>query len=154
MRVLALSDTHGLLRPEVLPLVAQADAVLHAGDVGTLQVLEALRAASPGPVHAVRGNVDRTPPLSELPETALLELGGVWVYLLHDLNDLDLSPVAAGVRVVISGHTHQPRREEQEGVLFLNPGSVGPRRFRLPVACAWLRLERGRVRAEPVTLAL
>lgn len=153
MRVLALSDTHGLLRPEVLPLAAQAGAVLHAGDVGTPDVLTALRAACSGPVHAVRGNVDRTPPLSELPETALLELGGVWVHLLHDLHELDLSPAAAGVRVVLSGHTHQPRREEREGVLFLNPGSVGPRRFRLPVACAWLHLEGDRVRAEPVPLA-
>ncbi|MCP2013802.1 putative phosphoesterase [Deinococcus sp. HSC-46F16] len=153
MRVLVLSDTHGLLRPEVLPLAAQADAVLHAGDVGKMDVLEALRATSPGPVHAVRGNVDRSPPLSGLPETALLELGGIWVYLLHDLSALDLSPVAAGGQVVISGHTHQPRREEREGVLYLNPGSVGPRRFRLPVACAWLHLERGSVRAEPLVLA-
>ncbi|MPY66136.1 metallophosphoesterase family protein [Deinococcus sp. SDU3-2] len=153
MRVLALSDTHGLLRPEVLPLTAQADAVLHAGDVGKMEILEALRAVSPGPVHAVRGNVDRSPPLSDLPETALLELGGIWIYMLHDLSALDLSPVAAGVQVVLSGHTHQPRAEEQDGVLYLNPGSVGPRRFRLPVACAWLHLKGGGVRAEPVVLA-
>ncbi|WP_104991062.1 metallophosphoesterase family protein [Deinococcus sp. NW-56] len=153
MRVLVLSDTHGPLRPEVLPLAARADAVLHAGDVGRPEVLGELRAASPGPVHAVRGNVDRSPPLSGLPETLLLELGGVWVYLLHDLAALDLTPVAAGIRVVISGHTHQPRVEERGGVLFLNPGSVGPRRFRLPVACAWLYLGRGGVRAEPVVLA-
>lgn len=153
MRVLALSDTHGLLRPEVLLLAAQADAVLHAGDVGRPDVLEALREVTSGPVHAVRGNVDRSPPLSELPETALLALGGVWVYLLHDLSLLDLSPQAAGIRLVISGHTHQPRTEERGGVLYLNPGSVGPRRFRLPVACAWLHLEGGGVRAEPLVLA-
>lgn len=152
MRVLVLSDTHGLLRPEVLTLAQQADALLHAGDVGKPEVLDALRAATPGPVHAVRGNVDRTPPLSGLPETLLLELGGVWVYLLHDRHDLDLSPGAAGIRVVISGHTHAPRLEEQGGVTFLNPGSVGPRRFRLPVACAWLHLRDGAVQVEPLTL--
>ena len=152
MRVLALSDTHGLLRPEVLDLVREADAVLHAGDVGKAEVLDGLRAASPGPVHTIRGNVDRSPPLSELPETLLLELEGVWVYLLHDLKALDLSPEAAGIRVVVSGHTHAPRVEERAGVTFLNPGSVGPRRFRLPVACAWLHLEAGQVRVEPVTL--
>ncbi|WP_027459380.1 metallophosphoesterase family protein [Deinococcus murrayi] len=152
MRVLALSDTHGLLRPEVLRLAAQADAVLHAGDVGRPEVLEALHEACPGPVHAVRGNVDRSPPLADLPKTALLELGGVWVYLLHDLAALDLSPGAAGVQVVVSGHTHQPRAEEREGVLYLNPGSVGPRRFRLPMACAWLHLEGGGARAEPLVL--
>ncbi|GAA5511439.1 hypothetical protein Dcar01_00148 [Deinococcus carri] len=152
MRVLVLSDTHGLLRPEVLPLAREADAVLHAGDVGKPEVLAALREVTPGPVHAVRGNVDRTPPLAELPETLLLELGGVWVYLLHDRQELDLSPQAAGVQVVVSGHTHAPRAEEQGGVLFLNPGAAGPRRFRLPVACAWLHLEGGAVRAESLTL--
>ncbi|GAA5533133.1 metallophosphoesterase family protein [Deinococcus aluminii] len=152
MRALVISDTHGLLRPEVLSLAREADATLHAGDVGQPEVLGALRAATPGPVYAVRGNVDRTPPLSDLPETLLVELGGVWVYLLHDLHGLDLSPEAAGIRVVISGHTHAPRLEERGGVTFLNPGSVGPRRFRLPVACAWLHLEDGGVRAESLTL--
>lgn len=152
MRALVLSDTHGLLRPAVLTLAGEADAVLHAGDVGKPGVLEALRAATSGPVYAVRGNVDRTPPLSELPETLLVELAGVWVYLLHDRNDLDVRPEVAGIRVVISGHTHAPRLEERGGVLYLNPGSVGPRRFRLPVACAWLHLEGGGVRVEPVTL--
>lgn len=141
MQVLILSDTHGLLRPEVLGLARQADALLHAGDVGKPEVLEALGEATPGPVHAVRGNVDRTPPLSGLPGTLLLDLGGVWVYLLHDLHDLDLSPQAAGVGLVVSGHTHMPKREQREGVTFLNPGSAGPRRFQLPVACAWLRVQ-------------
>ncbi|SMB91053.1 metallophosphoesterase family protein [Deinococcus hopiensis] len=152
MRVLVLSDTHGLLRPEVLALVREADAVLHAGDVGKVEVLETLRGASAGPVHAIRGNVDRSPPLSGLPETLLLELEGVWIYLLHDLKALDLSPEVAGIRVVISGHTHVPRLEERGGVTSLNPGSVGPRRFRLPVACAWLHVAEAQVRVEPVTL--
>ncbi|WP_102127109.1 metallophosphoesterase family protein [Deinococcus planocerae] len=153
MHVLVLSDTHGLLRPEVLALVREADAVLHAGDVGKVEVLTALREANPGPVHTVRGNVDRTPPLSELPETLLVELEGVGIYLLHDLNDLDLSPGAAGVQIVVSGHTHQPKVEERGGVTYLNPGSVGPRRFSLPVACAWVHLVRaGGIRVEPLTL--
>lgn len=157
MQVLIVSDTHGLLRPEVLGLARQASAVLHAGDMGRTEVLEALREATPGPVHAVRGNVDRTPPLSLLPATLLLDLAGVWVYLLHDLSALDLSPQAAGVQLVVSGHTHQPGQEERGGVTFLNPGSAGPRRFRLPVACAWLRVpgQTGSDRPfeiEPVTL--
>ncbi|MEW6420440.1 MAG: metallophosphoesterase family protein [Deinococcota bacterium] len=152
MRALVISDTHGLLRPEVLTLAGEADALLHAGDVGQPEVLDALQAATPGPVYAVRGNVDRTPPLTGLPETQLIELGGVWVYLLHDLHALDLSPEAAGIRVVISGHTHAPRLEERGSVTFLNPGSVGPRRFQLPVAYAWLHVQRGRVWAEPLTL--
>lgn len=154
MRVLTLSDTHSLLRPEVLPLAREADAVLHAGDVGSPEVLATLRDLTPGPVHAVRGNVDRSPPLSALPRTLIVELGRAWIYLVHDLHDLDLSPGAAGIRVVVSGHTHAPRLETREGVTFLNPGSVGPRRFSLPVACAWLHLNAGEVRVEPVTLSV
>ena len=153
MRLLVLSDTHGLLRPEVLALVREADAVLHAGDVGRPEVLDDLRAAARGPIHAIRGNVDLRPPLSDLPGTLLVEFGGVGVYLLHNLSDLDLRPEAAGLRVVISGHTHRPKLEERGGVTYLNPGSVGPRRFSLPVACAWLHLdEGGGVRVEPLTL--
>lgn len=152
MRALVISDTHGLLRPEVRALLSQAEAVLHAGDVGQPEVLTALEAAVSGPVYAVRGNVDRAPPLSALPETRLLELGGTWVYLLHDRQALDLSPEAAGIRVVISGHTHRPELERRDGVTYLNPGAVGPRRFRLPVACAWLHLQGGGARVEPLTL--
>lgn len=152
MRALIISDTHGLLRPEVLPLARAADVILHAGDVGRAEVLDGLRTVSPAPIHAVRGNVDRSPPLSSLPETVLVELGGVSVYVLHDLTALECSPAAAGIGVVISGHTHAPRLEERDGVIFLNPGAVGPRRFRLPVACAWLHVADGAVRVEPVVL--
>ncbi|WP_371827128.1 metallophosphoesterase family protein [Deinococcus sp. QL22] len=147
LNVLVVSDTHGLLA-----LAQQADVVLHAGDVGKPEILAALQEATPGEVHAIRGNVDRAAPLNALPETLLLELGGVWVYLLHDLNGFDLVPEVAGVQVVISGHTHQPKLEQRGGVLYLNPGSVGPRRFRLPVACAWLHIRGGQITAEPVTL--
>lgn len=150
--VLVISDTHGLLRPEVLALARHADAVLHAGDVGRPEVLKALQDASAGKVHAIRGNVDRVAPLNALPGTLLLEVSGVWMYMLHDLNTLNLVPEVAGVQVVISGHTHQQKLEERGGVLYLNPGSVGPRRFRLPVACPWLHLNGGQITAEPVTL--
>lgn len=147
-----VSDTHGLLRPEVLPLAREADVILHAGDVGRLEVLDGLRAVTLAPIHAVRGNVDRAAPLSQLPETLLLELAGVWVYVLHDLHDLTLHPTEAGIAVVVSGHTHVPAVQERGGAIFLNPGSIGSRRFRLPVACAWLHLETGRVRIEALTL--
>ncbi|WP_189642443.1 metallophosphoesterase family protein [Deinococcus piscis] len=140
MRVLVLSDTHGLLRPEVLALLPQAELVLHAGDVGKPEVLSALREAANCPVHAVRGNVDTAPPLSQLPATELVEVGGRFLYMLHRLDDLDLSPQAAGIDAVIFGHTHRPEQRHDSGVLYLNPGSVGPRRFSLPVACAWLDL--------------
>ncbi|MFC6616696.1 metallophosphoesterase family protein [Deinococcus radiophilus] len=140
MRALILSDTHGLLRPEVLALVAQADLVIHAGDVGRPEVLDDIRRAAHAPVHVVRGNVDTAPPLSALPATELIEAGGRSLYLLHNLDHLDLSPQAAGIDAVVFGHTHRPEERRENGVLYLNPGSVGPRRFSLPVVCAWLDL--------------
>ena len=149
-RTLVISDTHGQLRPELLPLLSQAGLVLHAGDVGKPEVLEAIKAAAAGPVCAVRGNVDGTAPLSHLPLTEMIEAGGRTLYLLHRLDDLNLSPKAAGVDAVIFGHTHRPEQRREDGVLYLNPGSVGPRRFDLPVACAWLDLVS--LTAQPVTL--
>lgn len=151
-RVLVISDTHGLLRPEVLELVPDADVILHAGDVGRAAVLDDLWTAARAPVYAVRGNVDRAPPLSGLPHALTLELGGVVVHVLHDLHDLDLRPADRGIRLLVSGHTHTPRLEERDGVTYLNPGSVGPRRFSLPVACAWLHVDTGTPRIEPITL--
>ncbi|MFC6590988.1 metallophosphoesterase family protein [Deinococcus lacus] len=141
MRILLLSDTHGLLRPEVLTLAQQADAVLHAGDVGDVAVLTRLEAAAP--LTAVRGNVDRQAPLSQLPLTEWAEFGEYNLYLLHDLADLDLDPGVAGVHAVISGHTHRPALEQRGQTLLINPGAVGPRRFRLPISAAWLTLEPG-----------
>ena len=152
MRVGVVSDTHGLLRPEVPARLAGVDLILHAGDVGDPAILTAL--AEIAPVSAVRGNVDRGPGLADLPETLALELDGVWVYMLHDRQALDLSPEAAGFRVVVSGHSHRPALEERGGVLYLNPGSIGARRFRLPVSLAFLTLQAGEVEAELVELQL
>lgn len=149
MRVAVLSDTHGLLRDEVHDQLHDVDFILHAGDVGTPDVLERLRRVAP--TLAVRGNIDRGE-LADLPETLLHDVGGVWVYVLHDLNDLDLSPAAAGIRVVISGHSHVPKLDERGGVVYLNPGSCGRRRFKLPVSIAFLTVRDGDVRAELVEL--
>ncbi len=126
-----VSDTHGLLRPGVLPLLEGCDLILHAGDVGEAGILEALDAVAP--VKAVRGNTDYGALRAALPLTELVEVGGKVVYLLHILEDLDLDPAAAGIDVVVYGHTHRPLVEERGGVLYVNPGSCGPRRFDLPV---------------------
>jgi putative phosphoesterase len=136
-----ISDTHGLLRPEALRALAGSDLIIHAGDVGAPEVLDALRAVTP--VVAVRGNVDTGKWASALPATAVAEVGGTLIYVLHDLGELDLDPAAAGFGVVVSGHSHQPASSERGGVLFVNPGSAGRRRFKLPVTVA--RLDLGRV---------
>jgi len=131
-----VSDTHGLLRPEVLAGLRNVGRILHMGDLGSPDVLERLRRI--GPVEAVRGNVDHGAWAQMLPETALVEAFGARLYLIHDLADLDLDPAAAGIRMVLHGHTHRPGVEERDGVLFVNPGSAGPRRFDLPVSYAYL----------------
>lgn len=141
-----LSDTHGLLRPEVIPLLEGVDRILHLGDVGDPAILDELGRIAP--VTAVRGNVDRGPGVRELPLTAVVETEGVTLYLLHILADLDLNPAAAGFQAVLSGHTHRPEmRRSPDGVLYLNPGSCGPRRFDLPVTVARMVVSRGRVEA-------
>jgi putative phosphoesterase len=149
-RIGVISDTHGLLRPEALRALAGADLIVHAGDVGSPEVLEALRTVAP--VVAVRGNNDRAPWASALAETEVVESGGRTLYVLHDLKTLDLDPRAAGFDAVIAGHSHQPRIERRDGVLYLNPGSAGPRRFRLPIALAWLDVDAARIDAEIVQL--
>jgi putative phosphoesterase len=149
-RLGVISDTHGLLRPQALRALAGADLIVHAGDVGGPEVLEALRALAP--VVAVRGNNDRGPWARALAATEVVERAGRRVYVLHDLKQLDLDPRAAGFDAVIAGHSHQPRVERRRDVLYLNPGSAGPRRFRLPVALAWLDLDTARVEAEIVQL--
>ncbi len=133
MRLGVLADTHGLLRPETLDVLAGCELLIHAGDVGKPSVLEALRELAP--VVAVRGNVDGGE-LAALPETEAVEAGGATLFVLHILDDLDLDPVAAGFQAVIYGHSHRPEIRWQRDVLFLNPGSCGPRRFSLPVTVA------------------
>ena len=152
LRVGLIADTHGLLRPEALSALEGVEHIVHAGDVGRPEVLE--RLWSLAPVTAVRGNVDRGAWAERLPSTAQVELGGAWFHVLHALDDLDLDPRGAGFDVVVHGHTHRPDLREERGVWFVNPGSAGPRRFRLPVSLAvaevgpaglqvsWVELER------------
>jgi putative phosphoesterase len=145
-----ISDTHGLLRPEALDALRGCDRVLHAGDIGAPEILETL--ARIAPVTAIRGNVDTAPWALALPETEVVEAGGIFIYMLHNLARLDLAPAAAGFRVVVYGHSHRPELEEKNGVLYFNPGSAGPRRFHLPIAIGKLVIEAGRVRAHWVEL--
>jgi putative phosphoesterase len=145
-----VSDTHGLLREEVLERLAGSDLIIHAGDVGDPEILVRLRALAP--VVAVKGNIDRRKPLSELPSTELVEARGCHIYVLHDLEELDLDPRAAQIDIVISGHSHKPSLHEKHGVLYLNPGSAGPRRFRLPVSIARVDVTQKPVRVEFVDL--
>ncbi len=138
-----ISDTHGLLRPEAVAALQGLDAIVHAGDVGSPEILPSLSALAP--VTAVRGNNDRERWARTLPATAVVEIGGVRLYVLHDVKELDLDPRARGFAAVVSGHSHQPRAETRDGVLFFNPGSAGPRRFRLPVSIGRLTISNGQV---------
>jgi putative phosphoesterase len=150
LRIGVISDTHGLVRPEALRALRGVEIVVHAGDIGTPDVLEALRALAP--VVAVRGNNDRGAWARALPERVTREMNGQRVHVLHDVSELSLDPVTAGVAVVIAGHSHRPSMAERDGVLFLNPGSAGPRRFTLPISLATLTLGGGRPRARLITL--
>ena len=133
-----ISDTHGLLRREAVEALRGSELIIHAGDVGDPEILEKLRKLAP--VVAVRGNVDTEPWAEALPLTMVAEAGSVLIYVLHDLNALSLNPAAAGFRVVVSGHSHKPTKSTRDGVLYVNPGSAGPRRFQLPVCVARLDL--------------
>ena len=142
MKVGVISDTHGLLRPEAVEALRGSELIIHAGDVGKPEILEALRQLAP--VYAVRGNVDRGSWAQTLPLTEIVGVGSRLLYVLHDLNELELEPSATGFAAVICGHSHQPYIREQNGVLYLNPGSAGPRRFKLPVSAAEIGVgERG-----------
>ena len=145
-----ISDTHGLLRPSVLAALQGVDLILHAGDVGGGDILPRLRETAP--VVAVRGNVDHGPWLLDLAETEVVTVGKATLYVLHDVNALDLNPVAAGFHAVISGHSHRPAATWRDGVLYLNPGSIGPRRFQLPISLARLRVRGTALQVEFVTL--
>jgi uncharacterized protein len=135
-----ISDTHGLLRGEALRALHGSELIVHAGDVGKPEILEALSEVAP--VVAVRGNVDTAPWASMLPETAVAAAGPVMIYVLHDAHALDLDPVAAGFHIVVSGHSHKPLRTERASVWYINPGSAGPRRFALPITVARLDLDK------------
>jgi uncharacterized protein len=145
-----ISDTHGLLRTEAIEALRGADHIIHAGDVGSPEILEKLAAIAP--VTAVGGNIDKSTWARRLPETEVLDLAGVTIYVLHDLAQLDLKAKAGGFAVVISGHSHVPKQETRDGVLYFNPGSAGPRRFKLPVSVGRLIVEDGSVRGELVPL--
>jgi len=138
-----VSDTHGLLRPEVEETFAGCDRILHAGDIGDQRVLQQL--ARIAPVVAVRGNMDHGTWSNSLPVKEMVEIAGVFFYILHDLHHLDLEPSAAGIQMVISGHTHRPEIVRKDGVIYLNPGSAGHRRFNYPVSVALARIENGKV---------
>ena len=133
-----ISDTHGLLRDEALEALRGSELIIHAGDVGKPEILTALRQLAP--VVAVKGNIDTAAWASELPATAIAEAGPASIYVLHNIQELDLDPAAAGIQIVVSGHSHKPSSAEKSGVLYINPGSAGPRRFRLPVTVARLDL--------------
>jgi putative phosphoesterase len=147
-----ISDTHGLLRPEAIVALKDAQLIVHAGDVGDPEILERLRSIAP--TFAVRGNVDTAPWATTLPLTEVVEVGGLQLYVLHHLSDLDLDPKAAGFAAVISGHTHRPLTEMRGGVLYLNPGSAGPRRFTLPIAVARLEVIGATLSHEIVELSV
>ena len=141
MLIGVISDTHGLLRPEAVAALRGVEHILHAGDVGDIAILDALREIAP--VTAIRGNVDVSGPCAELPATDVVELGGKLFYLVHSVHDLDINPVVAGVAMVVSGHSHKASVQVRDGVIYFNPGSAGPRRFSLPVTVGFVTVEDG-----------
>jgi uncharacterized protein len=145
-----ISDTHGLLRPDAVAALHASDLIIHAGDVGDPQILERLRAVAP--TFVVRGNVDTSAWADALPLTEVVQVGDQQIYVIHNLADLDLDPRVAGFAAVISGHTHRPHAEIRNDVLYLNPGSAGPRRFTLPIAVARLRVSGSRIAHEIIDL--
>jgi putative phosphoesterase len=145
-----ISDTHGLLRPEAIRALRGANMIIHAGDVGNPAVIEELRGVAP--TFVVRGNIDKEHWAATLPMTAVVEVGERLFYVLHEISQLDFDPAAAGFAAVVFGHSHVPSMESREGVLFLNPGSAGPRRFKLPVAIARVRVSGERMDSEIVEL--
>ena len=151
MRIGIVSDTHGLLRPAVLERLAGVRHIIHAGDIGNPDIVPKLREIAP--TTAIRGNVDTEAWARAYPATATVELAGRWVHVLHDLHELELNPAAEGIDVVVSGHSHRPKVETVEGVLHLNPGSAGPRRFRLPIAVAMLDIGEGPLRPRILEIA-
>jgi putative phosphoesterase len=150
LRVGLISDTHGLLRPEARAFLLGSDYIVHGGDIGGPKILEELAVIAP--LIAVRGNNDTEPWAARLPVTELMRVGNVFVYVIHNLAELDIDPAAAGVRVVVSGHSHKPMIEERGDVLYVNPGSSGPRRFKLPISVGEITVSGSAVKARIVDL--
>ena len=147
-----ISDTHGLVRPQAIAALNGVEMILHAGDIGNQQVLDTLNEIAP--VVAVRGNNDKGDWAESLPDWEVVEIGNVSIYMLHNLKEIDISPSGSGFQVVVSGHSHKPVVEEQRGVLYLNPGSAGPRRFTLPISLAHLQVAEEKVAAKIVELSV
>lgn len=147
-----ISDTHGLLRPEALDALRGSDLIIHAGDVGKPEVIA--RLGEVAPLHVVCGNIDNGSWAAALPQTELVEVGGHRFFVLHDIAQLDVDPVAAGFAAVVFGHSHRPSIETRNGVLFLNPGSAGPRRFKLPITVARVKTSGRHIRADIVDLGV
>ena len=152
MRVGIISDTHGLLRPEAVELLRGSAHIIHAGDIGSPEIIPALERIAP--VTAIRGNIDTQQWARRFAETEVVELEGLHIYVIHDANALDLNPKAAGFAAVISGHSHQPKQEMKDGVLYFNPGSAGPRRFKLPVSVGRLVTADGKMSGEILEIVL
>ena len=150
MKVGLISDTHSLLRPEALEAMRGCDRIVHAGDIGDASILESL--ARIAPVTPVRGNNDRAAWADAVAQSEMLRIEDAWIYVIHDLAELDIDPAAAGVDAVVAGHTHQPAARSEKGILYVNPGSAGPRRFKLPVSVGYLHVDGASVRAELRTL--
>ncbi|MFI8982148.1 metallophosphoesterase family protein [Ectopseudomonas khazarica] len=150
MRIGLIADTHNLLRPEALAALQGVDHLLHAGDIGGPHILAELERIAP--LSVVRGNNDQDAWADTIADQLTLDFGGVRLHMLHDLKQLDIDPAEQGIDVVIAGHSHKPLHEERDGVLYLNPGSAGPRRFKLPIGVGILHIEGGQARAELITL--
>lgn len=150
MIVGVISDTHGLLRPEAVEMLRGSEHIIHAGDIGAPEIIPALEKLAP--VTAIRGNIDQMAWCRKFPETEVVELGGLHIYILHDVNAMDLNPKAAGFAAVISGHSHKPHQEMKDGVLYFNPGSAGPRRFKLPISIGRLEISGGAVSAKTLII--
>jgi len=152
MKIGVIADTHGLLRPEAVELLRGSQHIIHAGDIGSAEIIPALEKIAP--VTAIRGNVDTQSWARRFAETEVVELEGLHIYVIHDANALDLNLKAAGFAAVISGHSHQPKQEMKDSVLYFNPGSAGPRRFKLPISVGRLVIAEGKVSAEILEIAL
>jgi putative phosphoesterase len=150
LRVGIVSDTHGLLRAEAKIFAGTCDYIIHGGDIGSQSILDELAALAP--LIAVKGNNDRQPWAAHLPESEMMRVGGVFVYVIHDISQLDIEPRAAGVQVIVSGHSHKPLIEQRDGILYVNPGSCGPRRFTLPISLGEMIVEGTKVRVRTVEL--